>query len=48
MAKDILHMRIEQALKEQLRQLAEKDSRTLTNYIEKVLKEHAGRHSTGR
>lgn len=37
MPKTILHMKIEEDLKEQLRQLAERENRSLSNLVEKVL-----------
>ena len=44
MKKATLHMKIEGDLKEQLRQLAEKESRSLSNLVEKVLKDYAEQH----
>ena len=44
MAKATLHMKIEGDLKEQLRQLAEQESRSLSNLVEKVLKDYAEQH----
>lgn len=44
MAKTTLHMKIEADLKEQLRQLAEKENRSLSNLVEKVLKDYAEQH----
>ena len=44
MTKATLHMKIEVGLKEQLRQLAEKESRSLSNLVEKVLKDYAEQH----
>lgn len=36
----VLHMKINDALKEKLQELARKDNRTLTNYVETILKKH--------
>lgn len=44
MTKATLHMKIEAGLKEQLRQLAEKENRSLSNLVEKVLKDYAEQH----
>ena len=44
MKKATLHMKIEPDLKEQLRQLSEKESRSLSNLVEKVLKDYAEQH----
>lgn len=41
MARTILHMKLDAELKEELRKLAEKENRTLSNLIEKVLKDYA-------
>lgn len=41
MAKATLHMKIEADLKDRLRQLAEQESRSLSNLVEKVLKDYA-------
>lgn len=38
MDKDILHMKIDKQLKEKLRELAQRDHRTLSNYIEVTLR----------
>lgn len=45
MKKATLHMKIESDLKEQLRQLAEQESRSLSNLVEKVLKDYAEQHN---
>jgi len=37
MSKTILHMKIEEELKEQLRQIADLENRSLSNLVEKVL-----------
>jgi len=37
MSKTTLHMKIEEELKERLRQLAERENRSLSNLVEKVL-----------
>ena len=44
MKKATLHMKIEADLKEQLRQLAEQENRSLSNLVEKVLKDYAEQH----
>lgn len=44
MAKEILHMRIDATLKAALKELADKDSRNLSNFIEKVLQDHVQQH----
>lgn len=41
MARTILHMKLDAGLKEELRRLAEAENRTLSNLIEKVLKDYA-------
>lgn len=46
MAKATLHMKIEADLKEQLRQLAEQENRSLSNLVEKVLKDYAEQHES--
>lgn len=40
MEKATLHMKIEASLKDRLRQLAEQESRSLSNLVEKVLKDY--------
>ena len=45
MAKATLHMKIEADLKDRLRQLAEKENRSLSNLVEKVLKDFAEQHN---
>lgn len=37
---NVLHMKIDDVLKAQLRELAQHDNRTLANYVETVLREH--------
>lgn len=37
---DTLHMKINAAVKDELKKLAERDNRTMANYIETVLKKH--------
>lgn len=44
MTKATLHMKIEADLKDRLRQLAEQESRSLSNLVEKVLKDYAEQH----
>ena len=44
MAKTTLHMKIEADLKDRLRQLAEQESRSLSNLVEKALKDYAEHH----
>lgn len=44
MKKATLHMKIEAGLKEQLRQLAEQENRSLSNLVEKALKDYAEKH----
>ena len=44
MKKATLHMKIEAGLKERLRQLAEQENRSLSNLVEKVLKDYAEQH----
>lgn len=44
MAKATLHMKIEADLKVRLRQLAEQENRSLSNLVEKVLKDYAEQH----
>lgn len=44
MKKATLHMKIESDLKEQLQQLAEQENRSLSNLVEKVLKDYAEQH----
>lgn len=46
MAKVTLSIRIEQGLKDALSVLAEMDDRTLSNYIEILLREHIKKEST--
>lgn len=41
MKEEMLAVRIDAALKEKLRKLAEGEDRTLSNYVIKVLREHA-------
>ena len=41
MTKTTLHMKIEADLKDHLRQLAKQESRSLSNLVEKVLKDYA-------
>jgi predicted DNA-binding protein len=36
----VLHMKINNDLKEKLQELAKQDNRTLTNYVETILKRH--------
>ena len=43
MKNTILHMKINEDLKERLRELAEQDGRTLSNLIQKVLTDYADR-----
>lgn len=45
MEKATLHMKIEADLKDRLRQLAEQESRSLSNLVEKVLKDYAEHHN---
>lgn len=40
-SENVLHMKIDATLKAQLRDLAQQDNRTLANYVETVLREHA-------
>lgn len=40
MEKATLHMKIEADLKDRLRQLAEQENRSLSNLVEKVLKDY--------
>jgi predicted transcriptional regulator len=44
MAKSTLHMKIEADLKDRLRQLAEQENRSLSNLVEKALKDYAEQH----
>lgn len=44
MKKATLHMKIEADLKVRLRQLAEQENRSLSNLVEKVLKDYAEQH----
>ena len=44
MKKATLHMKIEAGLKERLRQLAEQENRSLSNLVEKALKDYAEKH----
>jgi predicted DNA-binding protein len=41
MANEILHMKINQELKERLRRLAEQDGRNLSNLVQKILSDYA-------
>lgn len=41
MTNEILHMKINQELKERLRRLAEQDGRNLSNLVQKVLSDYA-------
>ena len=41
MTNEILHMKINNKLKDRLRRLAEQDGRTLSNLIQKVLSDYA-------
>lgn len=43
MSKQILHMRMDAALKEELKRRADEENRTLSNLIEKVLKDYASK-----
>lgn len=45
MTKATLHMKIEADLKDRLRQLAEQESRSLSNLVEKVLKDYSEHHN---
>jgi predicted transcriptional regulator len=44
MAKEILHMKIDAELKQELKRLAEAEHRNLSNLIEKVLIEYVEQH----
>ena len=46
MKNTILHMKINEDLKERLRKLAEQDGRNLSNLIQKVLSNYATRKET--
>ena len=46
MKNTILHMKINEGLKERLRKLAEQDGRNLSNLIQKVLSNYATRKET--
>lgn len=44
MAKEILHMKIDAELKQELKRLAEAERRNLSNLVEKVLFEYVEQH----
>ena len=47
MAKEILHMKIDAELKQELKRLAEAEHRNLSNLVEKVLIEYVEQHKGG-